>query len=410
MSRLLENGRFLFPSFEVKPGKMLIKGESIAELLAPSDPSPEADQVIDLGGRVVFPALINAHDHLFETFWPRFEGGPFKTWLEYERALKDFPPYRAKRDLSISDLYALGMYRNVLSGVGLVVDHFPREVSSTFCNKPMISLLEHCFVSHSLSTGAPEWGEGVREEFKQARGVLPFIIHVEEGFEPDLTDELDVLSRIGGLNDNTVLVGGIGLSDADIGQMASRKSSFVWIPDSDRRVFGAVAPIGKILDAGIRVALGTDCVMKGSLNLFEELRGAAKFSEEQLAGRLQTIDLLKMVTTVPAEMFRVEKYHGSLSVGRLANLLIFEDRLDDPFKSFLALTPRDISLQVHRGSLVYGDEGFRNVCILDFNVYSEVLVDGRPKIIWGKPLQLLERIEHKLGEARAFPFLPVTEP
>ena len=116
-----------------------------------------------------------------------------------------------------------------------------------------------------------------------------------------------------------------------------------------------------------------------------------------------------MDITVSGRHLPVSEDLKGYAEGKLANLLIFQDHRQTPFETFLGLQPRDICMLVHRGFLVYGDERFRNVCSLDFSQFSEILVDGRPKLIWGKPMQLLERVHHKLGESLAFPFLPLSE-
>ncbi|MFZ2958107.1 MAG: amidohydrolase family protein [Candidatus Ozemobacteraceae bacterium] len=410
MYKLLENGRILMPDLEIRPGKIIIWDDVIAGVLGPDEMvQKNCEIIINLEERIVFPALINCHDHLYETFWPRSDAGHFRNWYDWEHDFRESPVYRQKQNLSIADLYALGMYRNALSGVGMVVDHFSREVTGTFLGKPLLALLEHYFLAHSVSSKALEWGEGIQKEFRQSRGVLPFIIHIEEGFDVDITEEIEVLNRLGALAENTVLVNGIGLSDADIELMATKKASLVWTPESNRHVYHADAPIGKMMECGIPLILGTDSPVKGSINLFEELRAARAYSRDRLGDKMKPLDLIDMVTRKAAKVLRVDAQRGTIAENKAADFLIFEDTKNDPIESFFALTPRDVTMMIHKGALVFGDESFRSACAFEFNQFSEILVGGRPKLVWGKPLQLLERISYKLGEPRTFPFLPITE-
>ncbi len=411
MYKLLTNALIHRPNGEVKPGQMLVSEGSIVGVYEPEEASSRPpDLTVDMQGMVVFPALINAHDHLYDTFWPQPAiASKYLNWYDWEADYRASPIYRQKQMLSTADLYALGMYRNLLSGVGLIVDHFPREIVSTFANKPFISLLENFFLAHSASTHKLEWGSGVREEYAQARGVVPFITHVEEGFDPEVTQEIETLNRMGVLGENTVLVNGPGLSAADIELIAAKRCSFVWSPTSTQRLFQTIPPIEKLLDAGVPLALGTDAAVSGAVTLFDELRVFRQIAEEHWPGRFSPAEILKLVTTVPASIFRVAKQFGSLEAGKLANFIVFPDTHQDPWASFFDLTAKSLSLVVHRGALAYGDERFRSVCSVRFDHYSEVLVEGVPKLIWGKPIQLLERVEHKLGEPRRFPFLPVNE-
>lgn len=399
------------PDETIVPGRLVLYQDSIAAVL-PSDGTFEKpiETTIDLGGRLVFPALINAHDHLYDTFWPKFGDQPYKNWIEWERAFQASDIYRDRQSLSITDLYGLGMFKNVLSGVGLIVDHFPHEVNTTYTGRGLVSLLEHYYLAHSASAEAPAWGHGPAEEMRLSRGILPFITHCCEGTNGEIHEELESLKRLGALSQNTILVNGIGLTDADLELVAACKSSLVFCPGSILNRFGVIPPMTKALDLGIEIAIGTDGAVSGSVNLLEDLRLLRKWSDEQFGGRLGPQDLVRMVTQIPAKLFRVDKKYGSIAIGKTANLLVFDDTKQDPFESFLALKPADISLVIHNGALVYGEESMRRACTIDFANFSEVVVAGRPKLLYGRPLNILERVEAKLGSARVFPFLPITAP
>lgn len=411
MYTLLDNCRLLMPDETITPGRLVLYQDTIAAVL-PADGTFEKpiETTVDLGNRLVFPALINAHDHLYDTFWPAFGDRPYANWLEWERAFQASDIYRDRQSLSITDLYGLGMFKNVLSGVGLIVDHFPHEVNATYTGRGLVSLLEHYYLAHSASPDAPAWGQGPSEEIRLSRGILPFITHCCEGNGADVHEELESLKRLGALGPNTILVNGIGFSDAALELIASFKSSLVFCPGSIQNRFGVIPPLMKALDLGIDIAIGTDGAVSGSVNLLEDLRLLRKWSDEQFGSRLKPKDLVRMVTQVPAKLFRVDKKYGSIAAGKTANLLVFDDAKEDPFESFLALKPGDISMVIHNGALVYGEESMRRACMIDFANFSEVVVAGRPKLLYGRPLNILERVEAKLGSARVFPFLPITAP
>jgi len=183
----------------------------------------------------------------------------------------------------------------------------------------------------------------------------------------------------------------------------------VWCHESSKFLFDRQPPVRKILDSGIPFSIGTDSSLKGSVNLFEELRAVRAFSDSYLEGRLKPRDLVDIVTRKAAAIFKVEKKHGSIAPGRMANFLVFEDKKNDPFESFMALTPKDVLLVVNRGIPVFMSEKFRNFCSADFSHFSEILVEGVPKVVWGKPIELLERVSTKLGKRLEFPFLPISE-
>ncbi len=410
MVKVFRNGRILGPSGQLKEGTLIVTGETITGLFPPDHVvSIPVDFEIDLQGKLVFPGLINGHDHLYDTFWPPFGNGPHDSWHSWEEGFKASEWYPRKQALSVTDLYSLGMYRNCVSGVTMAIDHFPREISNTFAGKSLVGLLENFFLSHSASGFAPPWGQGIREEFRQSRGLVPFIIHAGEGRIKEIQEEIDQLNKQGAIAENTVLINCCHVSPADLEIISSRKASIVWCPESCQFTFHAQPPIGKILDLGIPLALGTDSSLRGSINLFETLRAARRYANEALPGRISNLDLVSMVTTSPARIFSLGKTHGAIEAGKIADLLIFEDSRRDPFESFLELTPGAVSLLLHRGRPVYGDESFKHLCAADPSQFSEALLAGHPKIFHGNPLHLLDRIRQKMGTEQEFPFLPLFE-
>jgi len=185
MIKLYSNCRYLSESGEILFGNILIDKAAIIGIYNLGEkPEKNPDWEIDFEGRIVFPGLINSHDHLYDTFWPKFgKAGEYRSWFEWEGEFKNSEVYRQKQLLSVADLYYLGMYRNVFSGVTLVVDHFPREISKNFTEQPLVNLLENYCLAHSISSQSLEWGEGIREEFKNSKGIFPFVLHCGEGFD-----------------------------------------------------------------------------------------------------------------------------------------------------------------------------------------------------------------------------------
>ncbi|MBF0406793.1 MAG: amidohydrolase family protein [Candidatus Riflebacteria bacterium] len=410
MEKLFKNARILSPDFSIIEGSIFVTGEKISAIYKKGEePSTKIEHVVDLDGKIAFPALINSHDHLYDTYWPPFADLKFNNWYDWEQAYQDTENFKLKQKLSAADMYALGMFKNVFNATCLVVDHFPSDIAATFYNKSLISLLNHFFLAHSASTKAPEWGAGLKEEFRRSRGVLPFILHVEEGFDSEVSQEVETLHRVGVLADNTVLVNGVGLSSSDLEMIASKNASVVWCPVSNTTVFGKDTPVEKILDMGIRCSIGTDCTLKGSGGLFDDIRRAREVLSSMNLKTNPDQAVIQMVTSSPADIFKIKSERGVLSEGKYADLLIFEDTDSNPFESFFNLSPSKISLFLHKGSLVYGNEDYRSLCLLDFEYYSEISVEGRPKIIWGHPMQLLSRINHKLGQEVSFPFFPVSD-
>ncbi|MEW6711595.1 MAG: amidohydrolase family protein, partial [Candidatus Riflebacteria bacterium] len=119
-------------------------------------------------------------------------------------------------------------------------------------------------------------------------------------------------------------------------------------------------------------------------------------------------DLFKAVTVSPARIFGIEKAVGTIQAGKKADLIVFRtDDEEDPFETFFRLNAEQFSMVVHNGSMIIGNDEFRKVSAIDFSLYSEVRVNNSSKILYGRPVQLIERINHKLGRQMNFPFFPI---
>ena len=410
MFKLFSNGMVLQPDMSFKQSNILVQNETIYDMLEPGQtPEKLVESEVDLHGQIVFPGLINAHDHLIDTCWQPLGETPVDNWYEWDHSMRTDPLYKLMQKLSVTDLYTVGMYKNVISGATTVVDHFPAEVSGTFANHDLTTLLEHFYLAHSASENQLQWGRNAIEQFNQARGILPFIIHAGEGKSKEIKEEIETLNRLGALEKNTVLVNGTCLQESDLQLITSKGASLVWLPESSSRIFGQQPDIRRIIELGIPLTIGTDSSASGSSGIIQDLAKALEFSRQNLDNMISAQDLVKMVTIDAARIFGIEKHSGSLAPGKRANFIVFNDRENvDPFEHFISLKPENFSMVIHKGTMVVGNDEFRKLSSIDFTQYSEVRINGIAKLLYGRPIQLLDRIRHKLGMDITFSFFNLT--
>ena len=409
MLKLFKNGKILQPDFTFRELSIVIQDDIIYDILEPDQTSLKPiDTEIDLDGQFVFPGLINGHDHLVDTCWKGLGQTPVRNWYEWDSSVKASPEYKSMQRLSVADLYILGMYKNVLSGATTVVDHFPVEISQTFFQHPLSSLLEHMYLAHSVSSRQLQWGRNITDEFKQSRGVIPFIIHLGQGVDKEIQEELEGLNRMGALERNTVLADCCFLSQADLQLIATKKSAIVWLPQSSELVFGRQPDIESILKLEIPFCIGTDSSITGSRGMLSNLKSALDYSDKNLNSRLSACDLVKAATIEAAKIFGIDKTNGTIQPGKKADLIVFRHEEDsDPFRAFVSMNPEQFSMIIHQGAMIIGNDEFRKVSSIDFSLYSEVRVNNSSKILYGRPVQLLERINHKLEQRVSFPFFQI---
>lgn len=410
MFKFFTNARVLKPDFSLQSCNILIQDDIIYDILNPGQtPLKPVDNEIDLEGKAIFPGLINSHDHLIETCWKGLGEVPVENWPAWDHQMRASDEYHLLQKMSVTDLYVIGMYKNVISGTTTVVDHFPAEVSATFARHELVSLLDHFYLAHSVSEHQLQWGRNIQEQFSQARGILPFIIHIGEGTSKEFAEELEALNRMGALSRNTVLVNGTFLTDSDLQLVASKGASLVWLPTSSERIFGRQPEIGRILDLGIPLSIGTDASCTGSTNMLAEMKAALAFSQNHLGGRLSARDIVEMTTTTAARIFGIEKQVGVIEPGKRADFVVFEaEEESDIFELFIKTRPEQFSMVVHNGTMITGNDEFRKISSVDFSQYSEVRLNGMAKLLYGRPIQMLDRIRHKLDHEIVFPFFDIT--
>ena len=108
---------------------------------------------------------------------------------------------------------------------------------------------------------------------------LPIKTHISEGLvekENILkqygSTSVELMDKTGLLSDTTIAAHCVHVSDSDIAILAERGVTVVTNPVSNLKLANGVAPVPKMLKAGVNVALGTDgAASNNTLNMFREL-------------------------------------------------------------------------------------------------------------------------------------------
>lgn len=367
-------------------------------------PNPVAIEVDD---GILIPGLINAHDHLLGTYFPKVGNGPYENWLPWDNDLKSSPVYQERQQIENRDLYLLGGYRNLLSGVTTVSDHIPHFVGDPYYGILPTKAIENFAMAHSIASFALAWGDGVDVEYQKAvEEDIPFITHIAEGFDSETVRDLDTLERAGGLGDHSVLVHGIAFSEKDMKKIKTAGASVVWCGDSNIFMFNETTNIKMLLDMGINVCIGTDSPMSGGENLLYEMKFDKMLYEKMYGVELTDEQIFRMVTQNPAKAFHFNDL-GAIQEGYTADLVIVNDKGGTPESSVVLAELRDIQLVVIDGMPRYGDAKYRYLFDTLKMDYSHIVVDGVEKLIIGDLKGLLKRISRAVGFKKEFPFLPV---
>ncbi|MDR1466329.1 MAG: amidohydrolase family protein [Treponema sp.] len=400
----LSNGVIVSSSKKVGDGFISVEGEKLSV--------GKKRAIVDLGGAsIVYPALINTHDHMRGNYLPRVGPKPgnfYLNWLPWDNDLKASDTFAERSKLSIEEIYTFSSYKNLFSGVTTVNDHFPQAWNKDILQKLPIRAIINYGLAHEASSYDLKWGDGVEIEHKRAvKNKWPFITHLAEGFDEESMNGVKELEKMGILDKHCLFIHCIAFSDEDIRKTAKAGASISWCAASNMFMFNTTCKIKKFLEAGINVTIGTDSTHTGSFNLFEEIHYGRTLYRQLYGEDLPAATIFKMVTENAAKAFWLQKDLGTLESGKLADILVLKAKHDDPFENLVSADMKDIELLTMAGKPMFGEMRF--IEFLGGAVpedYSQINIDGRSMFVVGDPAKLYVEARRKIGFKKMLDFLP----
>ena len=146
---------------------------------------------------------------------------------------------------------------------------------------------------------------------------------IEESINRYGVRPLERLSQLGLVNPRLLAVHMTQLEQAEIDELQKQGAHIAHCVESNLKLASGFAPVSKLLDAGVNVALGTDSVASNNdLDLLAEARTAALVAKA-VSGRADSVpasQALEMLTISGARALGLEQETGSLQPGKAADI------------------------------------------------------------------------------------------
>lgn len=416
MNTLFRDIFALLPGGEIKKCCVYVRDNVIASM----DTPPEgfcADTVIDGKNRLLIPGLVNSHTHAYMTmFRSCADDLSFSDWLFghispledkmtaedcYWATLLAYAEMISTGTTSSLDMYVFidtavraaeeAGVRAVLSrglaggaddeaGGERRIREAMSEISAGRGTNPRLSFMLAPHAPYSCDEGylrkiaelAGQEGLGINVHLAESRSETD-TVRERYGCTP-----CSFLYRTGILTERTVAAHCVYLDEGDIELMAECRVSAATNPVSNLKLGNGIAPIPKLLEAGVNVCLGTDgAASNNALNMFREM-GFVGLLHKGVSGDARTVSArqtLDMATVCGARALGLDGV-GEIKPGAKADLAVIN--MDKPW-----LRPHNSMLS----SLVYSANG---------SEVESVMADGKFLMLNGELTTIdLERVYYE---------------
>ncbi len=390
-----------------------VRHNDLVELNFPGSTDKSIDW--DWKNLIAYPPFVNSHDHLISNWFPRAgDSGPYinsHIWVEDMRFSESFLERNKvwKNDGTFSLtldkaplITTMGVYKNIFSGIIALQDHVSNQIDSYYDMFP-INVIKNFKQCHSITLGNWWGGKTAREEWLDAHGRMPFIIHLGEGLDDITRGEFGILEAQGLLQPNTILIHGICLTHEELKRCAHSGTTICWCPSSNEYLIGQTLDVENCLELGINVVLGTDSPMSGSVSMFDEIRAGRR-----LKPHVPMDKVFPMITQNAQKALFLDKTYAGLPDMNNSNILLLSRKKDDPFQNIEFCDTEDIKLVVSAGKPIYGDLRYLELFPVneaDYHIYKS---GDNERFVIGHPEKLVAEIDSILGYHKVFPYIPIS--
>lgn len=405
---------------EIHDGALFVRDNVIEQVGATKELPSTADHVIDARGMVVLPGLVNTHHHLYQTLTRALPAAQDADLFHWLKTL--YPIWAELTPEAVYTSALVGLAELVLSGCTTAADHlylFPngsrlddeiyaareigirfhptrgsmslgesqgglppdrvcdsenailhdsRRVIETFHDPKPYSMCRVALAPCSPFSVTPDL---MRESARLARayGVRLHTHLAETRNEEDFCLQkfgkrpVDYAAHLEWLGDDVWFAHCVWVNDAEIARYAQHGVGVAHCPSSNMRLASGIAPIVKMLRAGVKVGLGVDgSASNDSSHMLAEARQAMLLQRVGGDPRALTARQALELGTLGGARVLGRDDIGALEAGKAADFigiklerLDFAGALHDPVAALVFCTPPRVDLSLINGRVIVQD-------------------------------------------------------
>lgn len=385
----LQGAKYAVQANEFAPASIAIRRDVVVSTSAATYPALQAGETvdIDLGDYLIFPGLVNAHDHLDFGLFPRLGSPPYGNATEWAMDIQTRQTETISLYKQIPKEARLwwGGIRNLLCGATTVCHHNPFEPVFRERHFP-VRVLERYGWDHSLA-----FGKDIPSSLKETPAGDPFFVHAGEGIDQAAAGEFNQLDMLGTIDDRTVLIHGLALTQEEMESLNHRRASLIICPSSNKFLFEKTHS-GEHLRLTERLALGSDSPLTAAGDLLDEARLTKALCQ------MQPEEIYRLVTDRSAEVLKCRDGEGTLRAGAIADMIAVRRRSGSPAEILVESNWRDIELVLVGGRVhLASAEIFQRLPDAIKQDLAPFEVDGEIRWLPRLSLKMLQMAEAVLG-------------
>jgi hypothetical protein len=371
-SGVILRGTVLSPLETLRGGSVLVTGDGVIACVScdcSGEPGAMDASVVTCADAVISPGLINPHDHI--TYANNYPIGDGIDRYEHRHDWRIGQNGHAALDYNSgasANVVRAAELRFVMSGATSIAGAggqagLLRNLDTSAANQEGLGIQpadSDTFPLDDANGTQLEMGCDYGSDPTTANdidGLDGYLPHISEGINLAANNEFTCTSM--GVTDviesQSAVIHSVGILPDDAEEMATEMAKVVWSPRSNIVLYGNTAPVTMLDTMGVAIALGTDWIPSGSMNLQREMRCAAELNSTYFAGHFSDEELWRMVTTNAAFATGAHETIGMLKVGYTADIAVFATSGSVDHAAVVDAELEDTVLVLRGGEVLYGD-------------------------------------------------------